>query len=97
MHELSFGTRKWEFTSRAWNIVAILNALNDNAWQPVEEIPRWMPMKEQLRPATGAKSERGYYLTAPEIRDALSVWKAKTKGVLCWRLKGVGASWEPLA
>jgi hypothetical protein len=96
-HTLSFGRHPFLFKSNAVIVVAILEAFQANNWMPIEEIPRWMPMKEQLSRTSGTMPEsRGYTLEDYEVRDGLTILKRRTKGIIGWHRKGCGASWERL-
>ena len=96
-HKLSFGRHTFLFKSNAAIVVAILDAFQANNWMPIEEIPRWMPMKEQLSRVSGMMPEsRGHTLEDYEVRDGLTVLKRKTKRIIDWHRKGCGASWERL-
>lgn len=52
-HKLSFGPYTFVFKSSAVIVVSILNAFEQNRWEPIEEILRWMPIKKQLSRTTG--------------------------------------------
>lgn len=94
-HKLFFGEHDWSFDTKAKNVVAILDAFEKNSWHPLETVGRWMPMKDQIH----GREPHPYdakCLFQDQIRDALTVIKNKTKPILMWHQRGVGAWWEPL-
>ena len=97
-HTLSFGPYEFVFKSSAVNVVSILNAFEQNRWEPIEEILRWMPIKKQLSRTTGKMPDKLDNVTLAdfEVRDALTVLKNKTKRLIGWHRKGCGVSWERL-
>lgn len=92
-HLLEFRGEQWEFHSGAHNVVAVLNALEGNSWKPVEVVPKWVPVKDQVfgrNPNTNNEKALNVF----QVRDALTVLKTKTSPPIEWHQKGLGVWWE---